>query len=299
MRSGAPQACRETSDAFVWGPGIFCGTSFAAPSFYGSIPGLGLHPAGSGLPNSLNAPIVGMVPSGLLHGRLRRRRLRLLVTPSSPAAAGHWRVLGRSGGRHARCQWQWLLAGHRHWQYLHLRRRPLLWRSWSADLADHLGGGHPGRQGLGILDGDGQVFAYGDAANLGNVATGATGGLNPATAIFATSDGGGYWVADALARSSPSATPPITATCPARTSTGRSSQRAVRSECRRYTVLAMEPSVRSRKFDILRLHNPVHELERIRFDVGTGTASLPRSEHCRWIVRHAVDKPQSPGRCVA
>src|SRR6202042_2528517 len=34
-----------------------------ATPFYGSIPGLGLHPAGSGLANSLNAPIVGMVPS--------------------------------------------------------------------------------------------------------------------------------------------------------------------------------------------------------------------------------------------
>jgi hypothetical protein len=31
--------------------------------FFGSIPGLGLHPAGSGMPNSLNAPIVGIVPS--------------------------------------------------------------------------------------------------------------------------------------------------------------------------------------------------------------------------------------------
>ena len=40
--------------------GIF---SFGDSAFYGSIPGLGLHPAGSGLPNSLNAPIVGMVPT--------------------------------------------------------------------------------------------------------------------------------------------------------------------------------------------------------------------------------------------
>jgi hypothetical protein len=37
--------------------------SFGDTQFYGSIPGLGPHPAGSGLPNSLNAPIVGMVPS--------------------------------------------------------------------------------------------------------------------------------------------------------------------------------------------------------------------------------------------
>ena len=40
--------------------GIF---SFGNAGFYGSIPGLGLAPAGSGLAHSLNAPIVGMVPS--------------------------------------------------------------------------------------------------------------------------------------------------------------------------------------------------------------------------------------------
>ena len=39
--------------------GVF---AFNAP-FVGSIPGLGLHPAGSGLGNSLAAPIVGIVPS--------------------------------------------------------------------------------------------------------------------------------------------------------------------------------------------------------------------------------------------
>ncbi len=42
-----------------------------------------------------------------------------------------------------------------------------------------------------ILDANGQVFPYGDAANLGSVAVGSTGGLDPATTIFATSDGTG------------------------------------------------------------------------------------------------------------
>ena len=40
--------------------GIF---AFGNAGYYGSIPGSGLSPAGSGLPHSLNAPIVGMVPS--------------------------------------------------------------------------------------------------------------------------------------------------------------------------------------------------------------------------------------------
>jgi hypothetical protein len=55
----------------------------------------------------------------------------------------------------------------------------------------------PDGHGYWILDAGGQVFPYGDAANLGSVAAGATGGLNPATAIFGTSTGNGYWVVDA------------------------------------------------------------------------------------------------------
>ncbi len=39
-------------------PQMAASSAFDTP-FYGSIPGLGLNPAGSGLPNSLNAPIVG------------------------------------------------------------------------------------------------------------------------------------------------------------------------------------------------------------------------------------------------
>ena len=40
--------------------GIF---AFGNAGYFGSIPGAGLNPAGSGLPHSLDAPIVGMVPS--------------------------------------------------------------------------------------------------------------------------------------------------------------------------------------------------------------------------------------------
>ena len=44
------------------------------------------------------------------------------------------------------------------------------------------------------------MFNYGDAANLGSPPTNATGGFDPATAIFSTSDGAGYWVSDALGK---------------------------------------------------------------------------------------------------
>ena len=39
------------------------------------------------------------------------------------------------------------------------------------------------------------MFPFGDAAALGGMASGTAGGFDPASAIFVTSDGGGYWVA--------------------------------------------------------------------------------------------------------
>jgi hypothetical protein len=54
----------------------------------------------------------------------------------------------------------------------------------------------PTGQGYWILFANGSVEAFGNAANLG-APVNQTGGLNPGTAIFATSDGGGYWVSSA------------------------------------------------------------------------------------------------------
>ena len=49
----------------------------------------------------------------------------------------------------------------------------------------------PNGGGYWILDGAGQVFPFGDAAALGGMPAGSAGGFDPASAIFATSDGGG------------------------------------------------------------------------------------------------------------
>ena len=54
----------------------------------------------------------------------------------------------------------------------------------------------PDGGGYWILNANGTVTNFGDAANFGP-APGTFGGLNPATAIFTTSDGGGYWIAAA------------------------------------------------------------------------------------------------------
>jgi hypothetical protein len=42
------------------------------------------------------------------------------------------------------------------------------------------------------------VFGYGDAANFGSPSPTDFSGSDPATAVFASSDGAGYWVSSAL-----------------------------------------------------------------------------------------------------
>ena len=170
--------------------------------FYGSIPGLGLHPAGSGQPNSLNAPIVGMVPDRLrrrlLHGGLRRRGLLVRGRQVRGVVPRHRRL------RRSR-RWRWRptpaatgTGSSPRPGTLHVRRRRLLRHAGAAELGHHLHGAHARRSG--VLDPRRQrpgLPATANAAGLGSVAPNTTGGLNPATAIAATSDGGGYWVASA------------------------------------------------------------------------------------------------------
>ena len=107
--------------------GVF---AFGDTGFYGSIPGLGLHPAGSGLPNSLNAPIVGMVPStddgGYFMVASDGGVFAFGDAQFAGSVPGHRRLFGCRGGGHARRQRQRLLAGDRDRQRLHLRRRPVL-----------------------------------------------------------------------------------------------------------------------------------------------------------------------------
>lgn len=181
--------------------GVF---SFGDTQFYGSIPGLGLHPAGSGLPNSLNAPIVGMVPSHDQAGYFMVASDGGVFAFGDAKFAGSCPGIGGCSGAAVAVMPD--ASGSGYWLVT------ATGNVYTFGDAPYFGA--PGRQaspitsavatpdgkGYWILDADGQVFAYGEAPNLGNVAAGATGGLNPATAIFATSDGSGYWVADALGK---------------------------------------------------------------------------------------------------
>ena len=179
--------------------GVF---AFNAP-FVGSLPGLGLHPAGSGLPDSLNQPIVGMVPSANGQGYYMVAADGGVFAFNSTFAGSCPGIGGCSGAAvavapDASGNGYWLATSTGH--------------IYSFGNAPYFGA--PGSQsspimsmvrtsdggGYYILDGNGQVFAYGDATFSGGLPPGAASTLDPATAIFDTADGGGYWITTALGK---------------------------------------------------------------------------------------------------
>ena len=179
--------------------GIF---AFGDAGFHGSIPGTGLNPAGSGQPHSLDAPIVGMVPSSDGGGYF------MVASDGGVFAFGDAKFEGSCPGIGG-CSGAAVAvvpdaSGDGYW---------VMTSTGSVytfgDAADY---GQPGPQssaitsavatpnggGYWILDGAGQVFAFGTAAGMGSLAPGSAGGFDPASAVFDTSDGGGYWVVTAL-----------------------------------------------------------------------------------------------------
>ena len=176
--------------------------AFGDAGFFGSIPGAGLHPAGSGLPNSLNAPIVGMVPSSDGGGYFMVASDGGVFAFGDAKFAGSCPGIGGCNGAAVAVMPD--ATGNGYW---------VVTSSGSVyPFGDAVNYGAPGSQaggitsavatpdggGYWILGSDGQVFNFGNAAGMGSPPSGSAGGLDPANAIFATSDGGGYWVATAL-----------------------------------------------------------------------------------------------------
>jgi hypothetical protein len=175
--------------------GVF---AFGDAGYYGSIPGDGLYPAGSGLPHSLNAPIVGMVPSADGGGYF------MVASDGGVFAFGDARIEGSCPGIGG-CSGAAVAVvpdadGNGYWMVTQTGQ--------VYGFGDAPYYGAPGPQGspvtsavrtadgrgYWILLGDGAVYAYGDAVQLGDP-VGSVGGLDPASAIFADADGGGYWIA--------------------------------------------------------------------------------------------------------
>ena len=188
--------------------------------------GLGLHPAGSGLPDSLNAPIVGMVPSSDDGGYFMVSSDGGVFAFSDARSAGlvpgHRWLFGLRGCGHARPT-----AGNGYWvgdlrraTSTHSAMPPTRrTRTWHRDLS----GCHPRREGLLDPPGRRRSPQFGDAPSLGSPPSADFNGFDPAATILATADNQGYWVASAQGKIFPFGDAPTTGTCPAPISTVPSS----------------------------------------------------------------------------
>ncbi len=182
--------------------GIF---AFGDAPYVGSIPGLGLLPAGSGGPGKhLNAPIVGMVPSASGAGYF------MIGSDGGVFAFGDAQYEGSCPGiggcvgaavgvaPDASGLGYWLVTTSGHVYTFGDAQNFGAPGPQSSNITSIVR--TPDGKGYWILDANGSVFAYGSAAFLGGLPAGASGALDPATAIFTASDGGGYWVATALGK---------------------------------------------------------------------------------------------------
>ena len=176
--------------------GIF---AFGDAEFYGSFP-VGIAPLALGQRHSLNAPIVGMVPSADGKGYFMVGSDGGVFTFGDAKFEGSCPGIGGCSGTAVAVMPD--ASGNGYWLVTNTGN------VYTFGDANYFGA--PGNTeppvtsavrtpdggGYWILFANGVVAPYGDAANLGGPA-GFVGGADPASAIFATSDGAGYWVAAA------------------------------------------------------------------------------------------------------
>ena len=180
--------------------GIF---AYGDAGFVGSLPGApyNLHPAGSGLPNSLVAPVVGMVPSVDGSGYFMVASDGGVFALNAHFAGSCYSIGGCAGAAVAVVP---DTTGNGYWV---VTKTGNVYGFGDAGYYGGPGQGTvtsavrtPDGKGYWILLANGEVFAYGDAAQLGAPPATDFGILNPASAIFATADGAGYWVSSGLGK---------------------------------------------------------------------------------------------------
>ncbi len=179
--------------------GVF---SFGDANYYGSIPGLGIAPDDSTLRPSLDAPIVGIVPS------YDGRGYFLLANDGGVFAFGDAKfegscpgIGGCPGGGIADVMTD--STGNGYWVVSYAGNVQAFGDAINyGGAAKYLNGGNgevisaastTSGHGYWILLLNGAVYTFGDAGYFG----GPSGQIlfsNPASAIFSTPDGGGYWV---------------------------------------------------------------------------------------------------------
>jgi hypothetical protein len=188
--------------------GVF---AFGDAGFYGSIPGLGIAPAGSGAAQELNAPIVGMVPSTDDRGYFMVAADGGVFAFGDAQFEGSCPGIGGCSGSAVSVMPD--ATGHGYWLVTDTGFVYTFGDAASDGQPVDYNNGQPlpsgaitsavrTPDGLGywVLIADGFVLPFGDA-NLYQPthgdAYGAVTQTNPATAIFATGDKLGYWVASA------------------------------------------------------------------------------------------------------
>jgi hypothetical protein len=178
--------------------GVF---AFGDAGFVGSIPGLGLAPAGTTSGKHLNAPIVGMVPSANGQGYFLVGSdggvfaFNANFSGSCPALPGGCSGAAVGVAPDASGEGYWLVTATGH--VYAFGNAPALGAPGPQSTPITSIVRTPDGGGYWILDAAGSVFAYGDAIYHGGLAAGAASAANPASTIFADSDGGGYWISTA------------------------------------------------------------------------------------------------------
>jgi hypothetical protein len=177
--------------------GIF---SFGDAGFYGSIPGVGLHPAGSGLAGSLNAPIVGMVPTSTGQGYF------MVASDGGVFAFGDARFEGSCPGiggcagaavavmPDSTGRGYWLVTSSG--SVYAFGDAPFYGAPAPSTVSVVDAVATPSGHGYWLLYANGVVANFGDASVLGGP-FGYVDVYNPAAAIFPTKDGLGYWITSA------------------------------------------------------------------------------------------------------
>jgi hypothetical protein len=184
--------------------GVF---AFGDARFFGSIPGLGIAPAGSaGGGKTLNAPIVGMVPSSDGAGYFMVAADGGVFAFGDATFEGSCPGIGGCAGAavtvmpDASGKGYWLVTTTGHVYTFGNASSFGAPGPQSTPVTSAVR--TPDGQGYWILFANGTVNTFGDAKSLGGP-VGQTGGLDPATAIFTTADGQGYWVTSAVGAISP------------------------------------------------------------------------------------------------
>jgi len=178
--------------------GVF---SFGDAGFFGSIPGLGIRPAGTpGSGRNLDAPMVGMVPSADGNGYFMVASDGGVFAFGDAKFEGSCPAIGGCSGAAVAVMPD--SSGNGYWLVTATGHVYAFGDAMS--YGSELNAGtvtsairSPDGKGYWLLLTDGRVGAFGDARSFGDLPPDSAGGLNPATSIFITADGRGYWIVTA------------------------------------------------------------------------------------------------------